>query len=138
MVPSRSLFLIKPDAVERRLVGEIISRLEKTPFRIVAMRMLRLDPELAGRHYEAHRSKDFYPALVEYITSGPAVAMIVEGEGVVDGLRALIGATDPSAAAPGTIRGDLGLDIRRNLVHASDSPEAAEREVSLFFPDPAG
>ncbi len=130
----RTLVLIKPDGVQRGLCGEIISRLERTGLKLVAMKLLVVDAALAKRHYEAHAGKPFFPGLVEFITSSPVVAMVWEGRQAVDVARKVMGATDSAKAAPGTIRGDFGLDIGRNLVHGSDSLESAEREVSIFFP----
>ncbi|NPV71386.1 MAG: nucleoside-diphosphate kinase [Firmicutes bacterium] len=131
----RTLIIIKPDGVERGLIGEVVSRFERAGLKVVAMRMLRMTGDLAGRHYHVHAAKPFYAGLVEYITSGPVVAMVCEGPRAVESARALIGATDPRKAAPGTIRGDLGADVQRNLVHASDSASSAEFEIGLFFPD---
>lgn len=130
----RSLVLVKPDGVRRGLVGEVISRIEEKQLRITEMRMMTVDAELAKRHYEEHTDKPFFRDLVEFITSGPVVAMVVEGEQAVSVLRTLMGATDPKQAAPGTIRGDFGLAITENIVHGSDSPQSAERELGLFFP----
>lgn len=130
----RSLVLVKPDGVRRGLVGEVISRIEEKQLRITEMRMMTVDAELAKRHYEEHTDKPFFRDLVEFITSGPVVAMVVEGEQAVSVLRTLMGATDPKQAAPGTIRGDFGLAITENIVHGSDSPHSAERELGLFFP----
>lgn len=131
----RSLILLKPDAVERRLIGEIIARFERRGLRIAAMKMIRFDRELARRHYAPHVDQYFYARLEKFITSGPAVAMVVEGEGVIDLVRAMMGKTDPSEAAPGTIRGDLATRPPANLVHGSDSAESAAREIPIFFPD---
>ncbi len=130
-----TLVLIKPDAVRRGLIGEIVARYERKGLRIAAMDMRTVDAELADRHYAEHVERDFYPPLRTFITSGPLVAMIVEGDSAIDVVRALNGATDARKAAPGTIRGDLALSNRENLVHASDSPESAEREIGIFFPD---
>lgn len=130
----RSLVLVKPDGVRRGLVGEVISRIEEKQLRITEMRMMTVDAELAKRHYEEHTDKPFFRDLLEFITSGPVVAMVVEGEQAVSVLRTLMGATDPKQAAPGTIRGDFGLAITENIVHGSDSPQSAERELGLFFP----
>lgn len=129
----RTLVLIKPDAMQRELAGQVLSRLEATGLRIVAMKLLHMDRELAHRHYEAHVGKPFFDDLVELITSSPLIAMVLQGKEAIEVVRKVMGATDPVQAAPGTIRGDLALDIGRNLVHGSDSPEAAEREVALFF-----
>ncbi len=135
MAEERTLVLIKPDGVKRGLVGEIISRFERLGLRIVAMKLMRVDEELASRHYAEHREKPFYPELVSFITSGEVVAMVLEGESAVAAVRKVMGATNCLEAAPGTIRGDFGLGITQNLVHGSDGPESAAREISLFFPD---
>lgn len=133
---TRTLVLCKPDAVERRLVGEIISRLERKGLTIVAMDQRTVTEELAGRHYAEHAEKPFFGELVAFITRGPLVAMVVEGgPDTYRTVRNLMGATNPREAAPGTIRGDLALETQENLVHGSDGPESAEREIALFFPD---
>lgn len=129
----QTLILVKPDAMQRGLAGEVISRIERKGLRIVAMRLLQVDAELAGRHYEAHTDKPFFGSLVEFITSSPIIAMVVEGRHAVDVVRQTMGQTDSSQAAPGTIRGDLAIDLQNNLVHGSDSVESARREISLFF-----
>lgn len=129
----RTFVMVKPDGVQRGLVGEIISRLERKGLKIVAMKMLKISREMAEKHYEEHKAKPFFSSLVSYITSGPVVAMVVEGKNAVKVVRKLVGATNPSEAEPGSIRGDFGLDIGRNVVHASDSLASAEREISLFF-----
>ncbi len=129
----RTLVLVKPDGVQRGLVGRIVGRLEEKGLQLVGMKMVRVSQELAHRHYSAHEGKGFFPGLVEFITSSPIVALVVEGKGAVEVVRRLVGETDPLKAAPGTIRGDFGLDIGHNLVHGSDSAEAAEREIGLFF-----
>lgn len=131
----RTLVLVKPDGVKKGLIGEIISRLERKGLRIVAMRMLQMDKAMARRHYAVHEGKPFFAGLVEFITSGPIVAAVVEGDKAVEVVRKLMGETDPVKAAPGTIRGDYGLDIQENLVHGSDSEENARMEIGLFFPD---
>ena len=132
----RTLFLCKPDAVESGLVGEIVRRLEQRGLRIVAMDMRQIDDELAARHYEEHAGKPFYGELVEMITRSPVVAMVVEGgPDTWQVVRTMMGATNPREAAPGTIRADLALDMPENLVHGSDGPESAQREIALFFPD---
>ncbi len=131
----RTFVMVKPDGVQRGLVGEVISRLERKGLKIVAMKMLWIARELAESHYAEHREKPFFSALVDYITSGPVVAMVVEGKNAIKVVRTLVGATNPAEAAPGTIRGDFGLDVGRNVVHASDSPQSADREISLFFSD---
>ena len=132
---NRTLILVKPDAYERKLVGEIISRFERKGLRICALKRMQLTREAAEEHYGEHRGKPFYEPLVHFITSGPLVAMILEGERAVDAARQVIGATDPLEADPGTIRADFALDTRTNLVHGSDSPESAAREERIFFPE---
>lgn len=129
----RTLVILKPDAVQRGLIGPIITRLEQRGLKIVAMKMIQMDEPLARRHYAIHEGKPFFEPLVAYITSAPVVLMVIEGEGVVQMVRQTVGATDPAKAAPGTIRGDFGLAIGRNLIHASDSPETGREEVALFF-----
>ena len=129
----RTLVLLKPDALQRGLVGAITSRLEARGLKLVGMKLVQVDREMAERHYAAHEGKPFFPGLVEFITASPVVAMVLQGRAVVASVRESVGATDPAKAVPGSIRGDLGLDISRNLVHASDSDEAAAQEVSLFF-----
>jgi len=127
--------MAKPDAVERRLVGEIVGRLERRGLHIAAMELRTLDHDLAGRHYEEHREKPFFGDLVTFITRGPLVAMVVEGpEDTWHVVRTMMGATNPVNADPGTIRGDLALETQENLVHGSDGPESAAREIALFFP----
>ena len=129
----RSLVLIKPDAVQRGLVGEITSRLEKKGLKIVAMKMLHMDRALAQRHYGIHKGKAFFDDLVNFITSGPIIAIIFQGQNAVEVIRQMMGATDPAKAHSGTIRGDFGIDIGHNLVHGSDSLENASQEIDLFF-----
>lgn len=131
----RSFVMVKPDGVRRGLIGEVISRIERKTLHVADIRILVIDKELASRHYEEHREKPFFDELVSFITSGPVVAMVVEGEDAVTVVRTLMGATDPAKAAPGTIRGDFGLAITENIVHGSDSPESAKRELALYFPD---
>ncbi len=131
----RTLVLIKPDGVRRGLAGEILSRIERKGLRIVAMDMRVVGKDLAETHYGEHAGKPFYDSLVEFITSGPLVAMVVEGQRAVEAFRALAGATDPVKATPGTIRGDYALEVQDNIVHGSDSPDSAERETKIFFPD---
>jgi nucleoside-diphosphate kinase len=132
----RTLFLCKPDAVERGLVGEIVGRLERRGLTIVAMDLRRIEGELAEQHYAEHDGKPFFDELVTFITRGPLVAMVVEGgPDTWQVVRTVMGATNPREAAPGTIRGDLALETGENLVHGSDGPESAEREIALFFPD---
>jgi nucleoside-diphosphate kinase len=129
----RTLVLVKPDGMQRGLAGEIISRLEARGLRIVGMRMLRVDEALAKRHYAEHEGKPFFAGLVEYITSSPIIAAVLEGTGAIESVRKTMGKTNPSEADPGTIRGDLGLELGRNLIHGSDGPESAAREIALFF-----
>jgi len=129
----RSLVLIKPDAMQRGLAGAIITRLEKQGLKLVAIKMLHLDKALAQRHYAIHKDKPFFNGLVDYISSAPIVAAVFEGEGAIAVIRETMGATDPAKAKTGTIRGDFGVDIERNSVHGSDSPETAEKEIKLFF-----
>ena len=133
---TRTLFLCKPDAVERGLVGEILGRVERKGLRIVALDQRRIDRALAERHYEEHRGKPFFEDLVAFITRGPLVAMVLDGgPDTWAVVRRLMGSTDPRQADPGTIRGDLALETGENLVHGSDGPDSAEREIALFFPD---
>ncbi|SCL22063.1 nucleoside-diphosphate kinase [Micromonospora inyonensis] len=131
----RTLVLIKPDAVRRGLVGEILSRFERKGVRIEAMVSRTMDPALADEHYAEHVDKPFYPPLKEFMTGGPLVALVLSGDQVIDVVRGLIGATDGRRAAAGTIRGDLSLSNRENLVHASDSVDSAKREIALWFPE---
>ena len=129
----RTLVLVKPDGLRRGLAGEIVSRLERKTLAIVAARLLSLSPELAARHYAEHREKPFYPGLLTHITSGPVLALAIEGRSAISVVRLLTGATNPQQAAPGTIRGDLASAMTPNLIHASDSPASAERELALYF-----
>ena len=129
----RSLVLIKPDAMERGLGGTIVGRLQQQGLKLRALKMLKIDRALAQRHYGVHRDKPFFESLVEYITSAPVVALVLEGEVAVSRIRAIMGATNPKEAAPGTIRSDFGIDIQSNATHASDAPETGEQEVALFF-----
>jgi nucleoside-diphosphate kinase len=131
----RTLILIKPDGVRRGLIGDVLSRIERKGLQIVAMDLRTLETATAETHYAEHSSKPFFGSLVDFITGGPLVAMVVEGPRSIEAFRALAGATDPVAAAPGTIRGDHALEIQENVVHGSDSPASAEREIKLFFPD---
>jgi nucleoside-diphosphate kinase len=131
----RTLVILKPDAVRRGLVGELLSRFEAKGLRIVAMEQRTIDGAMADRHYAEHVERDFYPPLRAFVTSGPLVAMVLEGDEAIEVVRALNGATDGRKAAPGTIRGDLSLSNRENLVHGSDSTESADREITLWFPD---
>lgn len=131
----RTLVLLKPDAVRRGLIGEIIGRLEsKAGWQITALDLRTLDRPTLEQHYAEHEGRPFYEPLVEFMASGPSVALIVEGERVIEGVRTLTGPTDPIQAAPGSIRGDFGSIVRENLIHASDSEESAEREIKIFFP----
>ena len=130
----RTLVLVKPDGVKRGLVGEVISRFERLGLRIAALRMLLVDEELAARHYAEHLEKPFYPELLSFITSGEVVAMVLEGESAISQVRKLMGPTDPKQAPPGTIRGDFAVEITENVVHGSDGPESAAREIGIFFP----
>lgn len=129
----RSLVIIKPDAIQRGLAGEIISRLEKKGLKIVGMKMLHMDRNLAQRHYAIHKGKAFFNDLVDFITSSPIIAIVFQGKSVVDIIRQTMGETDPAKASSGTIRGDLGIEIGHNLVHGSDSLENASGEIDLFF-----
>ena len=134
----RTLVLVKPDGVERGLTGEVLRRIEAKGYRLVALELRSIDRETAARHYAEHEGKPFFEPLLEFITSGPVVAAVVEGQRVIEGFRSLAGATDPTVAAPGSIRGDLARDWGRkviaNIVHGSDSPESAAREIAIYFP----
>ncbi|WP_184881508.1 nucleoside-diphosphate kinase [Sphaerisporangium siamense] len=134
-VSERTLVLIKPDGVRRGLIGDVIARVERKGLKVVALELRTLDVETAKAHYAEHAEKPFFGELVEFITSGPLVALVLEGPRAVEAFRSLAGATDPVKSAPGTIRGDHALEIGENVVHGSDSPESAAREVKLFFPD---
>ncbi len=129
----RTLVLVKPDGVQRGLVGAIIARLEGRGLKLIGLKMMRITKDVASRHYVEHQGKPFYDGLIAFITSGPVVAMIWEGREAVSVVRSLVGATDPLKAAPGTIRGDLALDLGMNLIHGSDSPSRAQTEITLFF-----
>jgi nucleoside-diphosphate kinase len=131
----RTLILVKPDAFARNLSGEIISRFERKGLRIVALRHMVVTEDLARQHYAEHEGKPFFGELVEFITSGPIVAMVLEGTEAIRAARQVIGATNPLEAAPGSVRGDFALEVGKNMVHGSDSPESGRREASLFFPD---
>ncbi len=131
----KTLVIIKPDGIQKNIIGEIISRIEKKGLKILNIKMMKLSRELAEKHYEEHRNKPFFKSLVNFITSAPIIVMIVEGEDVISIFRFMMGPTDPKNAAPGTIRGDYGTDIERNIIHGSDSIESAKREVDLFFPE---
>ena len=135
----RTLILVKPDGVKRNLVGEVLSRIEKKDYQIVALKMMSVDQTLLLRHYAEHEGKAFFEPLLEFMMSGPIVAIVAEGARVIEGFRKLAGATDPTVAEPGTIRGDLARDqgtkVVQNIVHGSDSPESADREINIFFPE---
>lgn len=131
----RTLILLKPDAVQRGLVGAILGRFEQKGLKIAAMKLMQITPELAAKHYEQHKERKFYPGLVKFMTSSPVVALALEGIDAIKICRTMMGATFGADAAPGTIRGDFGVSRSYNLVHGSDSPEAAERELRLFFPE---
>lgn len=131
----RTFMMVKPDGVQRGLTGAVISRMENKGFKLVALKMMTISRELACRHYAEHEGKPFFTELVDFITSGPVVVMVWEGPAVIETARRIMGATDPREAAPGTIRGDFGAYISRNIVHGSDSTEAARREIALFFSD---
>ncbi len=131
----RTLILVKPDAFERSLTGEVLARFERKGLRIAALRMLTADEDIANRHYAEHSEKPFFGELVSFITGGPLVAAVLEGPEAVTAARQLIGATNPVESAPGSIRGDFGLEVTFNLVHGSDSDESAEREIAIWFPD---
>ena len=134
----RSLVLVKPDGVRRGLVGEVVRRIEAKGYTLARLELRSATPELLAEHYAEHAGKPFYQPLVDFMLSGPVVAIVLEGERCIEGFRSLAGATDPTVAAPGTIRGDLGRDwglkVQQNLVHGSDSPESAEREIGIWFP----
>ena len=129
----RTLILAKPDAVQRGLVGEIIARIERRGLKIVGLKLVKVTKELAEAHYEEHRNKAFFQSLIDYITWCPIAAMVVEGPDAIEIVRSTIGATNPVAASPGSVRGDLGVSVSRNLVHGSDGPASAQREIKLFF-----
>jgi nucleoside-diphosphate kinase len=129
----RTLLIIKPDAVQRGLIGPILTRLEHRGLRFAAMKLIQITPELAARHYAVHEGKPFYEPLIEFITSGPVVVVVIEGNDAINIMRKTMGATNPAQADPGTIRGDFGLEIGRNLVHGSDGPDTAAYEIPLFF-----
>ena len=129
----RTLILVKPDGVQRCIAGEIISRLERRGLKIAGLKLLQMDRALAEKHYAVHKEKPFFNGLVKFITSGPIIAAVLEGEKAIESARQTMGATDPKKAAPGTIRADLGINLEHNLIHGSDSPENAEKEISIFF-----
>lgn len=131
----RSLVILKPDAVQRGLVGAILTRLEQRGLKIIGMKLMQIDEALARKHYAEHEGKPFFNSLVSYIVSGPVVVLVIAGENVIEMIRNTVGATNPAKSAPGTIRGDYAVSIGRNLIHASDKPESGEREVQNFFGD---
>jgi nucleoside-diphosphate kinase len=136
MATERSFVMVKPDGVKRGLVGEVIQRIERRGLTLVELQLVRPGRDVAEEHYEAHRDKPFFTGVVDFITSGPVVAMVVEGEAAVTAIRQMVGATRPLEAAPGSLRADFALDVQENLVHASDSPETAEKEITLWFGEP--
>lgn len=129
----RSFVMLKPGVLQRRLVGDVLKRFERCCLKIVAIKLMRISEELAEQHYAEHKGKDFYPELIEYITSAPVIAMVLQGTHAIKVIRKIVGATNPIEASPGTVRGDFALTTQKNIVHASDSPESAVREISLFF-----
>ena len=131
----RTLILVKPDGVKRNIIGDVISRIERKGLKVVALELRIIDKDTAHAHYGEHAEKPFFGELVDFITSGPLVAMVAEGDRAIEAFRALAGATDPVKATPGTIRGDYALQVSQNIVHGSDSPESAEREIMIFFPE---
>lgn len=135
MEVERTYLMVKPDGVQRNLAGEIISRFEKRGFKIIGLKMFTIPKELAEKHYGEHVGKPFFASLVDYISSGPVVAMVIEGKNAISAARDMMGATDPLKAAPGTIRNTFGIDLGRNVIHGSDSPTSAAREIGLFFKD---
>lgn len=129
----KTFLMVKPDGVQRNLIGEIVSRFEKKGFRLVGAKLMSISTELAGEHYGEHKERPFFGELVDFITSGPVFAMVWEGENVIAAARQMMGSTNPKDAAPGTIRGDYGITVGKNVIHGSDSPESAVREIGLFF-----
>jgi nucleoside-diphosphate kinase len=129
----KTFLMIKPDGVQRNLIGPIVSRLENKGFKIVGAKLMQVSEDLAKTHYQEHEERPFFGELVDFITSGPVFAMVLEGENVISTARLVVGSTNPQEAAPGTIRGDFGLTVGKNIIHGSDSPESAEREINLFF-----
>ena len=129
----RTLIIVKPDAMQRGLAGEVIARLERRGLKLVGLKLIRIDQALANRHYGEHQGKPFFEGLVKFISSSPVIVGVLEGTNAVQAVRSTMGPTNPTAAGPGTIRGDLALELGRNMVHGSDSPESAEREIALFF-----
>lgn len=135
MSGERTFMMIKPDGVQRNLIGEVVGRVLRKGYKICAMKMMMIDDPMARTHYAEHEGKPFFNDLISFITSGPVVAMVIEGESAVEGIRRMMGKTDPRDSPPGTIRGDLGLNLSRNVVHGSDSATSANREISIFFDD---
>lgn len=133
MSMERTFLMIKPDGVQRNLIGQIVERLENKGFKIVGAKLMQVSDDLAKTHYGEHSEKPFFGELVDFITSGPVFAMVLEGENIISTARLVVGATNPQEANPGTIRGDFGLTVGKNIIHGSDSPESAEREINLFF-----
>lgn len=133
MATERTFAMFKPGVLQRRVLGEIISRIENKGFNVIALKLMRIPRELAQRHYAEHEGKGFFQSLIDYVTSGPVVAMVLERQDAISVLRGVVGATNPDKADPGTIRGDFGVTTERNLIHASDSAESAAREIGLFF-----
>ena len=129
----KTFLMVKPDGVQRNLIGEIVSRFEKKGYQLVGAKLMQIPPELAEQHYGEHKERPFFGELVEFITSGPVFAMVWEGENVISTARLMMGATNPKESAPGTIRGDFAVTVGKNIIHGSDSPESAEREIGLFF-----
>lgn len=134
-MPQRTLILVKPDGVRRNLIGEVIARIERKGLKIIALELRTIDADTAQAHYAEHAERPFFAGLVDFITSGPLVAVVAEGESAIPAFRALAGKTNPVESAPGTIRGDFALEVSENIVHGSDSPESAEREIKIFFPE---
>jgi nucleoside-diphosphate kinase len=131
----KTFLMVKPDGVQRGLIGEVIARLERKGFQLVAAKLMHITPELAEQHYAEHRERPFFGELVDFITSGPVMAMVWQGENIIATARQMMGATNPAEAAPGTIRGDFGVQVAMNIIHGSDSAESAAREIGLFFTD---
>lgn len=129
----KTFLMVKPDGVQRNLIGEVVNRFEKKGFQLVAAKLMTIPKELAEKHYAEHRERPFFGELVDFITSGPVFAMVWEGDNVISTARLMMGATNPQEAAPGTVRGDYGVQVSQNIIHGSDSPESAEREIGLFF-----
>jgi len=135
MAMERTFIMVKPDGVQRGVIGDLISRFETRGLKMIAARFMRITPDLAKKHYAEHVGKPFYPDLEGFVTSGPVLAMVWEGDQAIEMVRTMMGKTDPKASAPGTIRGDLGITKSKNIIHGSDGPESAKREISLFFKD---